>query len=73
VGATELELSPAHRLSGAIEPALGMLMFGWTALLLDLFPAGRPRGRGLWPRESRPIFTMNLLGIEHKKGQALAA
>jgi Ion channel len=37
VGASELELSRDHRLTGAIESALGMLMFGWsTALLFEI-------------------------------------
>ena len=37
VGASELELSSTHRMVGAIESALGMLMFGWsTALLVAL-------------------------------------
>lgn len=46
VGATELELSSAHRLAGAIESAVGMLMFGWsTALLFDILQrAGRDGG-----------------------------
>lgn len=34
VGASELALSPAHRLAGAIEAAIGMLMFGWSTALL---------------------------------------
>ena len=37
VGASELELTSTHRMVGAIESALGMLMFGWsTALLVAL-------------------------------------
>jgi len=37
VGASELELSHVHRMVGAIESAVGMLMFGWsTALLVDV-------------------------------------
>jgi hypothetical protein len=37
VGANELELSKAHRMVGALESAVGMLMFGWsTALLVDV-------------------------------------
>lgn len=37
VGANELELTRDHRITGAIESALGMLMFGWsTALLLAI-------------------------------------
>jgi hypothetical protein len=37
VGASELNLSRVHRMAGAIESALGMLMFGWsTALLVAL-------------------------------------
>jgi hypothetical protein len=45
VGANELSLSPAHRLSGALEAAMGMLMFGWsTALLVPIVQrtAARP-------------------------------
>src|SRR5262249_46283444 len=34
VGASELVLSPEHRLVGALEAAMGMLMFGWSAALL---------------------------------------
>jgi hypothetical protein len=46
VGATELELSNAHRLTGAIESALGMLMFGWsTALLFDIIQRAGREGR----------------------------
>ena len=46
VGAAELELSSGHRFAGAIESAVGMLMFGWsTALLFDILQrAGRERG-----------------------------
>lgn len=37
VGASDLDLSKAHRFTGAIEAALGMLMFGWsTAILIRL-------------------------------------
>ncbi len=37
VGANELALSAAHRMVGAIESAVGMLMFGWsTALLVEI-------------------------------------
>jgi hypothetical protein len=37
VGASDLALSATHRMVGAIESALGMLMFGWsTALLVAL-------------------------------------
>ena len=37
VGASDLTLSSTHRMVGAIESALGMLMFGWsTALLVAL-------------------------------------
>jgi hypothetical protein len=37
VGAAELVLSPPHRMVGALESAVGMLMFGWsTALLFDV-------------------------------------
>lgn len=34
VGAAELSLSPAHRMVGALESAVGMLMFGWSTALL---------------------------------------
>jgi len=34
LGASELDLSPAHRLAGAVEAAVGMLMFGWSTALL---------------------------------------
>jgi len=37
LGANELELSRAHRMVGAVESAIGMLVFGWsTALLVSL-------------------------------------
>jgi len=37
IGAAELELSRTHRMVGAIESAVGMLMFGWsTALLVEV-------------------------------------
>jgi Ion channel len=37
VGASELELSAGHRVLGAAEAGIGMLMFGWsTALLVAL-------------------------------------
>lgn len=46
VGASELELSRAHRLTGAIESALGMLMFGWsTALLFEIIQQAGPARR----------------------------
>lgn len=34
VGASELTLSPVHRIVGATEAAVGMLIFGWTTALL---------------------------------------
>lgn len=34
LGANELNLSHAHRLIGALESAVGMLMFGWSTALL---------------------------------------
>ena len=37
VGANELQLSPLHRITGAIEAATGMLMFGWSTALLVSF------------------------------------
>jgi Ion channel len=33
-GASELTLSPGHRMVGALESAVGMLMFGWSTALL---------------------------------------
>jgi len=37
VGAAELELSRGHRVLGALESAVGIIMFGWsTALLVAL-------------------------------------
>jgi hypothetical protein len=37
VGADELNLSSLHRMTGALEAAIGMLMFGWsTALLVNV-------------------------------------
>jgi len=43
MGANEFTLSPVHRFAGAVESAIGMLMFGWsTALLFDIIQrAGR--------------------------------
>jgi hypothetical protein len=34
VGASELTLSGAHRLTGAVEAAVGMLMVGWSTALV---------------------------------------
>jgi len=34
VGANELALSHGHRMVGALESAVGMLMFGWSTALL---------------------------------------
>ena len=34
VGASDLMLSPGHRIAGALEAAAGMLMFGWSTALL---------------------------------------
>ena len=34
LGASELNLSAPHRIAGAIESAVGMLMFGWSTALL---------------------------------------
>ena len=46
MGASELHLSGIHRLAGAIEAALGMLMFGWsTALLVQVVQRSEGRGR----------------------------
>ena len=37
LGASELNLSAPHRIAGAVESAIGMLMFGWsTAVLADI-------------------------------------
>ncbi|HEY6982594.1 ion channel [Reyranella sp.] len=37
MGASDLALSPLHRIVGTTEAAVGMLMFGWsTALLFDV-------------------------------------
>ena len=44
VGATELSLTPPHRMAGALESAVGMLMFGWsTALLFEVIQGTRGR------------------------------
>lgn len=47
IGATDLALSPFHRIVGATEADAGMLMFGWsTALLFEVIRSlrdGRPR------------------------------
>lgn len=44
VGASELMLSPGHRIVGALEAAAGMLMFGWsTALLVQVVQTQRKR------------------------------
>jgi hypothetical protein len=46
VGASELVLSPEHRIAGALEAATGMLMFGWsTALLVQVVQRSEGRGR----------------------------
>jgi Ion channel len=34
LGASELNLSAPHRIAGAVESAVGMLMFGWSTALL---------------------------------------
>jgi hypothetical protein len=34
IGASEVALTPAHRVVGAQEAGVGMLMFGWTTALL---------------------------------------
>jgi hypothetical protein len=42
VGASDLALSPPHRMAGALESAVGMLMFGWsTALLFEVIQSIR--------------------------------
>jgi hypothetical protein len=41
VGASDLELSRGHRVLGAVEAGMGMLMFGWsTALIVALIGQG---------------------------------
>ena len=45
IGASDLALSPLHRIVGTTEAAVGMLMFGWsTALLFEVIQ--RTRGAG---------------------------
>jgi hypothetical protein len=45
VGASELVLSPGHRIVGALEAAAGMLMFGWsTALLVQVVQRSERQG-----------------------------
>lgn len=34
LGANDLSLPPEHRMTGAVESAAGMLMFGWSTALL---------------------------------------
>ena len=34
LGANDLTLSNGHRIAGAVESAVGMLMFGWSTALL---------------------------------------
>jgi len=42
IGASDLSLSPAHRIVGTTEAAAGMLIFGWTtALLFEVIQATR--------------------------------
>src|SRR5262245_54344018 len=42
IGASDLVLSPLHRIVGATESAVGMLMFGWsTALLFEVIQRTR--------------------------------
>ena len=42
IGASGLTLSPVHRIVGATEAAVGLLMFGWTtALLFEVIQATR--------------------------------
>ena len=42
IGASGLTLSPGHRIVGATEAAVGMLIFGWTtALLFEVIQATR--------------------------------
>ncbi len=47
VGANELELSTAHRILGALEAGMGVLMFGWsTAILVALLAHVERRSAG---------------------------
>jgi hypothetical protein len=47
VGASDLTLSSAHRMVGALESAVGMLMFGWsTALLFEVIQSTRSNREG---------------------------
>lgn len=49
LGASELVLSLRHRATGAVEAAVGMLMFGWsTALLVDLIQRVEPLDESEW-------------------------
>jgi Ion channel len=42
IGASDLSLSAAHRVVGAQEAAVGMLMFGWTtALMIEVISSTR--------------------------------
>lgn len=42
MGASDLALSPVHRIVGTTEAAVGMLMFGWsTALLFEVIQSMR--------------------------------
>ncbi len=46
LGANDLALSHAHRMVGALESAVGVLMFGWsTALLVRLVQHTDPTGK----------------------------
>lgn len=45
IGASDLALSPKHRIVGTTEAAVGMLMFGWsTALLFEVIQSTRGAG-----------------------------
>ena len=45
MGASDLALSPKHRIVGTTEAAVGMLMFGWsTALLFEVIQITRGAG-----------------------------
>jgi len=47
IGASDLSLSPVHRLVGAQESAIGMLMFGWTtALMIEVISSTRAASPG---------------------------
>lgn len=47
IGANHLELSTAHRILGALEAGIGVMMFGWsTAILVALLARADQSGTG---------------------------